>query len=94
VDDASFLVKNQSPGQDRQTNRRGSGKVRPLVEYIPQCPNGSILITTRSETAALELVEPHAIIIIKPMNRADAVKLFENKLGAVCQKIITKLIKS
>jgi hypothetical protein len=48
VDDAGFLVEAQSTGQDGQTNGIDSGNLRPLVAYLPQCQNGSILITTRS----------------------------------------------
>ena len=81
VDDASFLVKAQSTGQDGQTNGIGNGNLRPLVVYLPQCPNGSILITTRSESAALKLVEQRDIIAVKPMGRADALALLERKLG-------------
>ncbi|KAH8595376.1 P-loop containing nucleoside triphosphate hydrolase protein [Bisporella sp. PMI_857] len=81
VDDAGFLVEDQSAGQDGQTNGIRSGNSRPLVEYIPQCLNGSILITTRSESAALKLVDKRNIITVEPMGRADALALFENKLG-------------
>ena len=81
VDNAGFLVKAQSTSQDRHINSRGSKKVRPLVEYLPQCPNGSILITTRSKSAALKVVEQRDIITVKPMDRADGLALFERKLG-------------
>jgi hypothetical protein len=81
VDDAGFLVQAQSTGKDGQTNSISSGNLRPLMAYLPQCPNGSILITTRSKSAALKLVEQRNIIIVKPMDKADALALFENKLG-------------
>ncbi|KAF8867326.1 putative kinesin [Acephala macrosclerotiorum] len=81
VDDAEFLVKAQSTGQDKQTDNISSGNLRPLVAYLPQCPNGSILITTRSKSAALKLVEQRDIIAVEPMDRAGALALFENKLG-------------
>ncbi|KAL5330958.1 hypothetical protein ACEPPN_000485 [Leptodophora sp. 'Broadleaf-Isolate-01'] len=81
VDDAGFLVTAQNTDQDGQTNSTGSVEVRPLVEYLPQCPNGSILITTRSKSAALKLVEQRNIIAVEPMDRADGLALFEKKLG-------------
>jgi hypothetical protein len=77
VDDAGFLVEAQSTGQAG----RGSEKARPLVEYLPQCPNGSILITTRSKSAALKVVEQRNIITVEPMDRAEGLALFERKLG-------------
>ena len=81
IDNAGFLIKAQSTGQDRYTNGRGSEKVRPLVEYLPQCPNGSILITTRSKSATLKVVEQRDIITVKPINKADRLVLFKRKLG-------------
>jgi hypothetical protein len=81
VDDAAFLVETQSTGEHRQTNDIESRNLRPLVSYLPQCPNGSILITTRSEDAALHLVELRDIIAIRSMSRTDALALFKKKLG-------------
>ncbi|KAH8760639.1 P-loop containing nucleoside triphosphate hydrolase protein [Hyaloscypha finlandica] len=81
VDDTAFLVETPRTSQDGQTNSVGSGNLRPLVTYLPQCPNGSILITTRSENAALKLVERRDIIAIKPMSKPDALALLEGKLG-------------
>jgi hypothetical protein len=79
MDDAGFLIQPQSISDTRPTNSIGSGK--PLVAYLPQCPNGSILITTRSKSAALKLVEQRDIITVKPMREVDAVGLLEKKLG-------------
>ena len=55
VDDAGFLVEDRRTGQDGQTSDAGSGNLRPLVSYLPQCQNGTILITTRSKGAALKV---------------------------------------
>jgi len=46
VNDASFLIETRSTSQNRQRNSTDSEYLRPLVSYLPQCPNGSILITT------------------------------------------------
>ncbi|KUJ10972.1 uncharacterized protein LY89DRAFT_739942, partial [Mollisia scopiformis] len=81
VDDARFLVETRRTGQYGQTSGIESGNSRSLVSYLPQCPNGSILITTRSKNAALKLVEQRDIIAIKAMDKTDALTLFENKLG-------------
>ena len=51
------------------------------MSYLPQCQNGSILITTRGRNAALKLVEQHDIITVEPMGEADARTLLEKKLG-------------
>jgi len=79
VDDASFLLDTRRMSRDGQTNDENS---RPLVWYLPQSQNGSILITTRSREAARKLVIPRNIIAVEPMSKADALALFEKKLGA------------
>jgi hypothetical protein len=81
VDDAGFLVKAQCTSHEGQTNSRGNRNSHPLVAYLPQCLNGSILITTRSKSAAVKLVEQRDIIAVEPMGKADALALFKNKLG-------------
>ncbi|RDW68062.1 hypothetical protein BP6252_09458 [Coleophoma cylindrospora] len=82
VDDASFLVEARGTGkdEDEQTNGIESTNARPLVSYLPHCPMGSILITTRSKIAALKLVEERNIISVEPMSKGDALLLFKNKL--------------
>ena len=82
ADDASFLIDAHRTDHDSMPrNSSSGGESRPLVRYLPQCKNGSILITTRSRNAALELVEADNIIAINPMDRASALALFEKKLG-------------
>src|SRR5579871_1654876 len=73
VDDARFLLEGQPYDS-------GSAS-KPLRDYLPQSLNGSILITTRSREAALKLVEPCNVIAVDPMDEADALALFEKKLG-------------
>ena len=53
---------------------------RPLWEYLPQSQHGSVLVTTRSRSVALKLVEEHDIIAVEPMDEAHAAALFERKL--------------
>jgi tetratricopeptide (TPR) repeat protein len=77
VDDARFLVDVQSNSQN-QTHES-----KPLREYLPQCPNGSVLITSRNAEAALTLVEQKDIIDVKPMDRDDALALLQKKLVAL-----------
>ncbi|KAH9211702.1 hypothetical protein DL95DRAFT_510730 [Leptodontidium sp. 2 PMI_412] len=83
VDDAGFLVEARRTGQEGQASGIESADSRSLVSYLPQCLHGSILITTRSEDEALNLVEQRDIITIEPINNKDALTLFENKLGGV-----------
>ncbi|KAH7130945.1 hypothetical protein EDB81DRAFT_129655 [Dactylonectria macrodidyma] len=50
----------------------------PLEKFIPRSPNGSILLTSRNETVARNLVENKTRIIeVEPMTKPDALRLFE-----------------
>ncbi|KAL6229200.1 hypothetical protein BDW75DRAFT_245948 [Aspergillus navahoensis] len=81
VDDAHFLLHQHE--DVRGPAGHENGKVdHPLREYLPRSPNGSILITSRSREAALQLVDQRDIIAVETMVQADAVALFEKKLGA------------
>ena len=54
---------------------------RPLESFIPQTPNGTILITSRNETAAQNLVEPHGRVVkVEPMDEEDALALLNTRL--------------
>ncbi|OAG04890.1 uncharacterized protein CC84DRAFT_1165253 [Paraphaeosphaeria sporulosa] len=82
VDDARFLLSGQAnrDGQHQTTNAQVVRK--PLREYLPHCNRGSILITTRDKGAALQLVEQRDVIVVEPMNEAQAVALLQKKLDA------------
>ncbi|KAK2596810.1 hypothetical protein QQS21_006139 [Conoideocrella luteorostrata] len=80
VDDAGFL-KFPGPGIEAAATTMESANPRQLISYIPHCQHGSVLVTSRSRDAALELVERSNIITIEPMNEKDALQLFQNKLG-------------
>jgi hypothetical protein len=71
VDDADFLLGHR----DSQSNHG-----RPLMEYIPPCRHGSVLVTSRNKNAALQLVEDDDIIAVNPMNKADAHSLLQKKI--------------
>ena len=58
-----------------------SGNSRLVSEYLPQSRNGSILITSRNKDIARDLVEEKNIIVVEPMAQAQALALFEKKLG-------------
>jgi hypothetical protein len=81
VDDARFLIDTPSTDENRQTDSTGSGNSRPLKAYIPHCGHGSVLITSRTKSAALKLVDEHDIVTVEPMSRPEALILFKKKLG-------------
>ena len=81
VDDAHFLLEAQSTSWEGETSGSDSRNSQPLLAYLPQGQNRSVLITTRTRGAALKLVEESDIIAVEPMDEAHALALFEKKLG-------------
>ncbi|KAH7027558.1 uncharacterized protein B0I36DRAFT_140146 [Microdochium trichocladiopsis] len=79
VDDPSFLF--GIPGKAGDTRNPSQLKTRRLLDYLPNCENGSILVTSRSKRAVEDLVEPANIVQIDPMGGSEAISLIETKLG-------------
>ncbi|KAH7418684.1 hypothetical protein BKA64DRAFT_613936 [Cadophora sp. MPI-SDFR-AT-0126] len=80
VDDAGFL-KGRKSRRAGDTGGIQDGNSRPLVSYLPQCSHGSILITSRSGEAALQLVRHDDIIKVDSMEKREALELFRRKVG-------------
>ncbi|KAI4251755.1 MAG: hypothetical protein L6R42_008244, partial [Xanthoria sp. 1 TBL-2021] len=53
---------------------------QPISAFLPQSQNGSILVTSRTQAAALKLVEEKDMIAVEPMAESHALALFEKKL--------------
>ena len=65
----------------RPTNRLTGANRQSILEYLPVCEHGSILITTRSKHTATQLVDREDVITISPMDEEHAILLLEKKLG-------------
>lgn len=53
----------------------------PLVDYLPSVSHGSILITSRNQTAARNIVGPDGqVISVKPMSTDDAISLLKTRI--------------
>jgi tetratricopeptide (TPR) repeat protein len=53
-----------------------------LLDFLPQSPNGSILVTSRSRDVAFRLTGSNATIVeVKPMEEGDALALLQKKLS-------------
>jgi len=75
LDDDTVLSTPQAPtSRVRSTDNEGQLQRR-LLAYLPQIQNGTILITTRTRSVALKLVERQDIIPIDPMINTDALIL-------------------
>ncbi|KAJ4298214.1 hypothetical protein N0V90_006113 [Kalmusia sp. IMI 367209] len=84
ADDASvfFPVTSQ-----RRTVTNSDQQADVLSDFLPQSPNGSILITSRSQDVAYRLTGKYASIIeVRPMNKDDALILLQKKLGSIANE--------
>lgn len=52
-----------------------------LVDYLPSCENGSILITSRDRGTARTLVEEYNILTVERMTQQESEALVKTKLG-------------
>jgi NB-ARC domain len=95
ADDARWLLENQTTSEAVPASESYYRPARPLWEYLPQSQHGSVLVTTRSRSVALKLVEEHDIITVEPMDEAHAVALFERKLSTQSdQKDTVELVEA
>jgi tetratricopeptide (TPR) repeat protein len=58
-----------------------SGLQRRLSEYLPPSRHGSVLVTSRTRRAAMQIVENGDVMLIKPMHDTAAHALLCKKLG-------------
>lgn len=74
ADDASFLVETPATVDEVQPWQR-------LIDLIPSCNYGSVIITTRSKSEALKLVYEDEIVHVLPMAEVEAGALLKSKIG-------------
>ena len=85
VDNPDLLSEAGDVGQRGQGTGVDGERRQPISAYLPQSLNGSILVTSRSRAVALKLVEEKDIVVVQPMTPAQALTLFEKKLGSLGQ---------
>ena len=85
LDNPDLLSEAGDAGQRGQGTGVDGERRQPISAYLPQSQNGSILITSRSQAAAMKLVEEKDIVVVQAMTPAQALMLFEKKLGSLGQ---------
>ena len=78
ADDAAVL----SPTDDG-SELSSSALQQHLSRYLPSSRHGSVLVTSRTKRAAMQVVEDSDIIPIEPMHDAAAHALLRKKLGDI-----------
>ncbi|EPS32151.1 hypothetical protein PDE_07111 [Penicillium oxalicum 114-2] len=80
ADDDKFLCSLPAAGKGDSMKAPANASTKPLLEYIPRCRNGSIIITSRSREAALKMVKHKDLIEVNPMARFEALELLQKML--------------
>ncbi|GAB7336900.1 hypothetical protein MBLNU13_g01179t1, partial [Cladosporium sp. NU13] len=83
ADDARVLGGLPSAHERAGDSTTSGQQEKALLEYLPQCDHGKILVTSRSKDAAKELVYWKDIVAVDPMETEQAVALLEKKLDRV-----------
>ncbi|KAI9764473.1 MAG: hypothetical protein M1840_008399 [Geoglossum simile] len=79
-DDSVFFAADKDSTGTAQINDITS-YTRPLESFLPQTPNGMILITSRNRVAAINLVGTRGSIIqVEPMDEEDALALLSTRV--------------
>jgi tetratricopeptide (TPR) repeat protein len=80
ADDAD-VVFTPPGGAQAASAARSSQAAELLSDFLPQSPNGSIVVTSRSREVAFRLTGSHGTIFeVKPMEEGDALALLQKKL--------------
>ena len=87
ADDAGVLSARASDSPKSPADNGGSADnstgalAHHLSRYLPPSRHGSVLVTSRTKQAALQLVEDSDVVLIEPMDDAAAHALLHKKLG-------------
>ncbi|KAJ5369967.1 uncharacterized protein N7496_006059 [Penicillium cataractarum] len=74
-----FLCSIPPARKDDPTKGPTNTPTKPLLEYVPRRPNGFTILTSRSREIALKMVNVKDLIDVKPMERSEALDLFQKK---------------
>jgi tetratricopeptide (TPR) repeat protein len=79
-DDSVFFAADEDSAGTAQISDITS-HTRPLESFLPQTPNGMILITSRNRIAAINLVGTYGSIVqVEPMDEEDALALLKTRV--------------
>ncbi|KAJ5404512.1 hypothetical protein N7509_004383 [Penicillium cosmopolitanum] len=81
IDDNGFLHQPLVTGQQGLKVGQTNASTKPLLGFLPQSPNRSIITTCWSQEVALRIVDHQDIIKVEPMKKPEAVELVQRKVG-------------
>jgi hypothetical protein len=71
----------RSPSKEQTSLNKHAPHRERILDYFPASSHGSILLTSRTKDAALEVVERSSIISVEQMEAEHAVELMRKKLN-------------
>ncbi|CAG8314098.1 unnamed protein product [Penicillium salamii] len=86
VDDDGLLRKPSATDQEGQANGQSNASTQPLLRYLLESSNGSIIVTSRNKGVALEISGYKNLIEVQPMEKAEALDLLKNKLNMPAER--------
>lgn len=81
LDNADYIEVLQSSAKGVGNSDSRNALKQHFINYLPRSKHGSLLVTSREKSAALQLVDDNDIISIEPMDKVAAHALLRTKLG-------------
>jgi hypothetical protein len=87
ADDAAVLSSTDDVGKlSNDSDNASSALQQHLSRYLPSSRHGSVLVTSRTKRAAMQVIEDSDVIPIEPMHDAAAHALLRKKLGDTAEE--------
>jgi tetratricopeptide (TPR) repeat protein len=80
ADDACVLLEKPTIDEQADVTAKSVQYTKARLDYLPQCDHGKVLVTSRDEYAAMELVDQKDVITVGPMEDDEALALLRKKL--------------
>lgn len=84
ADDVRFLLKPPFTIGQTESQSQWAHAGERCIDYLPPCSHGSLLVTTRSRAAALEVINRQGVVDVDVMEEEHALSLPRKKLGGDC----------
>lgn len=90
ADEASYLFQPPDENVDNTSSDKANADGKRLFDYLPICPHGSVVVTTRNQDTAREMVDNADIITVQPMGEELSLALLGKKIGPQSDRTTAK----
>lgn len=93
--DAKFLFQspNTARGDRSQDDFQQSNKSHQSLEYLPICEHGTLLVTSRNKSTALQIVSSNDIVNVGPMDETQGIAMLQQRLGSSVEHTVEELFR-